>query len=74
MYDCPMGFGYYIVKENDCGTFKLCESWDTNFSVVTLNKCNDNKIFSFKTFKCVAKEEFEYDLDENCSAYKYVFI
>jgi hypothetical protein len=75
LFDCPKGFGYYLLKENDCSLFKLCEYWDRNSAIVTLNKCLDDKIFNFKTLRCVSRQELDenyfYNSNQNCVANKF---
>jgi hypothetical protein len=74
MFDCPNGLGYYLVNQIDCGTFKLCQDWDKRFAAVTLNKCINEKIFNFRTLKCVSREELiasGEDLKKNCVEFSF---
>ena len=74
IFDCPKGYGYYLIKENDCSLFKLCEHWDRSSAIVTLNKCIDDKVFNFKTFRCVPKQDLDdnFFYNQNCFSTKFV--
>jgi len=61
VYECPKGFGYYMVKKNECSMYKKCEYWDKKFSIVTLNKCSNERVFNIEKFQCVDKDTVKCD-------------
>ena len=61
--ECPSGYGFYSTKSKDCSIYKKCEKWNKKFAFVTLNKCNDGKMFNFDEFICVSAELVKCDSD-----------
>ena len=67
--ECPKGFGYYLVRPNDCSIYKKCEYWNKKYSSITLNKCLDDKYFSLESFQCVERSRVQCESDSP----KFVF-
>ena len=62
-HECPKGFGYYLIKRNECSMYKKCEYWDKKYAIVTLNKCSNEKVFNIETFQCVEKSMSKCNID-----------